>query len=107
MNSFRGYAFGAIFTALLGSPAFAAGDSIQGEELATEHCARCHDVSADGVFKQYPPSFASIAAYRSEDQIHARIVFPALHTGMPEVGLYLLGAQGIDDLVAYIMSLEQ
>ena len=98
---------GMILTVALASPAFAEGDPIQGEQLAIEHCARCHDVSADGAFKQYPPSFAAIAVYRSEDQIHARIIFPALHSAMPEVALYLIDAQGIDDLVAYIMTLEK
>jgi mono/diheme cytochrome c family protein len=59
-----------------------------------------------GVFKQYPPSFAAIAAYRSEEQIHARIVFPTMHSGMPEVALYLLKPEQVANIVSYIMSLE-
>jgi mono/diheme cytochrome c family protein len=98
---------GIVSAGLLGSPALAAGDAAKGEALAKEHCSRCHDVAAGGAFKQYPPSFAAIAAYRSEDQIHARIVFPALHSAMPEVAFYFLGADGVDDLIAYIMSLEE
>jgi mono/diheme cytochrome c family protein len=94
-------------TALLGSPAVAAGDPVEGEKLAKEHCARCHDVAAGGAFKQYPPSFTAIAKYRSEPQIHALIVFPALHSAMPDVPLYLLGSESVDDLIAYIMSLEE
>jgi mono/diheme cytochrome c family protein len=94
-------------TVLLGSPAVAAGDPAEGEKLAKEHCARCHDVAAGGAFKQYPPSFTAIAKYRSEPQIHALIVFPALHSAMPDVPLYLLGNESVDDLIAYIMSLEE
>jgi mono/diheme cytochrome c family protein len=89
------------------TPARAAGDSSHGEKLAKEHCARCHDIAPNGAFKRYPPSFASIAAFRSEEQIYARIVFPALHSGMPEVAFYLLQPQQIADLVAYIVSLEK
>jgi mono/diheme cytochrome c family protein len=85
----------------------AAGDSSSGEKLAKEHCARCHDIALGGAFKRYPPSFASIAAFRSEEQIYARIVFPSLHSGMPEVAFYLLQPQQIADLVAYITSLEK
>jgi mono/diheme cytochrome c family protein len=98
---------GIVSASLLGSPALAAGDAVEGEKLAKEHCARCHNVAAGGAFKQYPPSFTAIAAYRSEDQIHARIVFPTLHSAMPEVAFYFLGAKGVDDLIAYIMSLEE
>lgn len=93
--------------ALVAPPAAAEGDPVQGEKLALEHCARCHDVAAGGAFKQYPPSFSSIAVYRSRDQIFARIVFPFLHAGMPEFAAYTLGADSVEDLTAYIVSLEK
>ena len=86
--------------------AFGQGDAEHGSQLAAENCSRCHDVSPKGAFKTYPPSFASIAAYRSEDQIRARIIFPPLHSAMPESSYFLM-ADDINDLVAYIMSLEQ
>lgn len=89
------------------SQAFAAGDPSAGEKLAKEHCARCHDVGPSGAFKQYPPSFASIAVYRSEEQIYARIVFPSMHSGMPDVAFYLLQPNQIADLIAYITTLEK
>jgi mono/diheme cytochrome c family protein len=98
---------GVLLLPTLHTPARAAGDSSSGEKLAKEHCARCHDIAPGGAFKRYPPSFASIASFRSEEQIYARIVFPALHSGMPEVAFYLLQPQQIADLVAYIVSLEK
>ncbi len=83
----------------------AAQDADRGLELAQENCARCHDISAEGRNKTYPPSFASIAVFRDQDQIHSRIVFPQLHSQMPQM-IYLLSSDAIDDLVAYIVSLD-
>jgi mono/diheme cytochrome c family protein len=95
------------FLAALAVPAFAQDDAARGAELAAEHCALCHDVTADGAAKLYPPSFASIAGFRTPEQIYARIVFPAMHSGMPEVAFYLLGKDEIRNIVAYIVSLEK
>ena len=81
------------------------GDAERGADLAAESCAQCHDITQDGEFKTYPPSFASIGAYRSDDQIFSRIYFPQMHTAMPEMGWYL-DRQGIADLVAYIRAVE-
>lgn len=82
------------------------GDPVNGAKLAAEWCAKCHDIGADGVFKQYPPSFASIAVYRSEDYIFSRVAFSPVHTGMPQMS-YVLKHEEIGDLVAYIVSLEK
>jgi mono/diheme cytochrome c family protein len=92
------------------SPALGAGDPVAGEKLAKEYCARCHEIGPNGAFKQYPPSFASIAVYRSAEQIYGRIVFPNMHVGspMPEfVQNLFLKPQNVSDLVAYITSLEK
>ncbi|MCP4382928.1 MAG: cytochrome c [Hyphomicrobiales bacterium] len=91
---------------LAGSPAKGA-DVAAGAELAAESCSRCHDIGPDGAFKQFPPSFASIAAYRSREQIYYRIVAPPSHSGMPDVAFYLLGREQVEDLLAYIVSLEK
>lgn len=95
------------FILALATPALAQGDIVRGGELAAEHCALCHDVTAEGPAKLYPPSFASIAGFRTAEQIYARIVFPAMHSGMPEVAFYLLGKDEIGNIVAYIVSLEK
>lgn len=90
--------------ALLALPAVAAepGDPARGQELARQWCSECHDVEPGGGFKQTPPSFASIAVYRSPEHIRANILFP--HEGMPELA-QVFGLE-VDDLVAYIVSLE-
>ena len=90
---------------LTGQPAGAA-DLENGRKLAAEVCASCHDVSAGGPFKQYPPSFASIAVYRSTDQIRGRIISPPMHSGMPQLSIIWRPGY-VDDVVAYIVSLEK
>ena len=91
--------------AALASPALAEGDAENGALLAGEYCARCHDISPGGAAKQHPPSFASIAGYRPEEQITARILFPDLHSAMPAWNQWF-GRSEVADLTAYITSLE-
>ena len=95
-------AFGA---ALMPATAGLAADIENGRMLAEENCARCHDIGPGGAAKLHPPSFASIAGYRPTDQILARILYPALHSPMPAWSNWIERA-GVDDLVAYIQSLE-
>ena len=94
-----------IFGMTFVSNAYAQGDAAEGERIAYEMCARCHNVKAGGPFKQDPPSFAAIAVFRSADQIYERIVLPPLHSSMPQIGTMLM-PKNIDHLVAYITSLE-
>ena len=94
-----------IFLGIFISHVYAEGDPATGEKLARETCARCHNVEPKGPFKQHPPSFAAIAVYRSEQQIFGRIVFPPLHSAMPQVA-DILTPDNIEHLVAYIKSLE-
>lgn len=96
-----------LLAAVGSTPASAQGDVAKGAALAAEHCALCHDVTPEGAAKQFPPSFASIAGFRSTEQIYARIVFPAMHSGMPELAFYLLGKDEIEAIMAYIASLEK
>ena len=86
-------------------PSVAEGDSVKGRTLAEEWCSRCHDIAPEGAFKKQPPSFAAIAVYRSAGQIHSRISTPTVHFGMPRFARILEPGR-IDDLVAYIVSLE-
>jgi len=95
------------WTILVSSTAVLAQGSVEhGRELAVKHCARCHDISPDGAFKTYPPSFASIAIFRARDQILTRIKLPALHSRMPQMD-WILNLEDVDSLVAYIVSLEK
>ena len=89
----------------LSSPSVA-GDAAKGYALAKENCARCHNVEIGGGFKQRPPTFQSIAIYRKEDDIWARILAPSPHSGMPDVSWSLTPDQ-VQDLLAYIVSLDR
>jgi mono/diheme cytochrome c family protein len=89
--------------ALVQSKVHAQGNAEAGQDLAADWCSRCHDIGREGRMKQEPPSFAAIAVYRTADQIRARIAAP--HTGMPEIAQVL--GLNLDDLVAYIVSLEE
>jgi mono/diheme cytochrome c family protein len=95
-------------TMLLGlsSPVTAQSDEQNGAELALDWCARCHNVEPGGPFKLYPPSFASIAVYRSVEHIRAQIAYPPLHTNMPRLS-HILTPSNVDNLIAYILSLEE
>ena len=82
------------------------GDVGNGQRLAQEFCSRCHDISADGAWKLHPPSFASLARFRSLDQIVARIWFPPTHSKMPQI-TNMLRPEVVVDLAAFISSLDR
>ncbi|WP_439123018.1 c-type cytochrome [Marivita sp.] len=81
------------------------GNVKMGQQIAAEYCSACHAIDPGGAFKQDPPSFAAIAVYRSPEQIRQRIVTP-IHADMPRYSEYMIGGN-IDDMVAYIASLEE
>ena len=90
------------------SSAYAEGDVTEGEKLAREICSRCHNVEPGGPFKEYPPSLASIAVFRTAEDIRWKIMAPPLHSGMPRlVELFFISPDNIDDVIAYIASLEE
>ena len=82
-----------------------AADTVKGRKLALDMCAKCHNVEAGVVAKQRPHSFQAIANYYETDDVRARILAPSMHLGMPDIG-WALTWNDIDDLTAYIMSLE-
>ena len=88
------------------SAAGAAGNIQNGERTAREACVICHNVEKNGAFKQHPPSFAAIAVYRSDNQIRNRIFYPDVHSGMRQHLGFVFSVDKIEDLVAYIRSLE-
>lgn len=94
-----------ILALALAGPALAQTSVETGARIAQEYCIRCHDVGPDGAMKQNPPSFAAIARFRSKEQIRARIWFPAIHSGMPNYGIYL-DQRSVHALTDYILSLE-
>jgi mono/diheme cytochrome c family protein len=81
------------------------GDLEMGRLIADEYCSVCHNIEPSGPFKLETPSFAAIAKYRSAEQVRRRIVLP-IHERMPRNKDYMIGGN-IDDMVAYIMSLQK
>lgn len=96
---------GLLYPALNMPLAAQGGDAKMGQQIAEEYCSACHMIDANGAFKQEPPSFAAIAVYRSSEQIRSRITTP-IHANMPRYIEYMIG-ENIDDMVAYIVSLEE
>jgi mono/diheme cytochrome c family protein len=100
----------ALFLAILVlSIAFAAPASSQdvarGLATAQEMCARCHVITKGAAFKLKPPSFQSIAIYRTVEDIWSRIISPSPHSSMPDMQ-WQLSSEQVQDLVAYITSLD-
>ena len=94
-----------LFVYLIANTSGYAANVENGAALAAEHCARCHDISEGGESRTMPPSFASIAAFRAEDQIFFRIMFPQMHSPMPAWSMMLSNDEA-HDLTAFIMSLD-
>ena len=82
------------------------GNPASGQALAEANCSQCHNIAPGGATKLYPPSFAAIAAYMHPDIIPIRIMYPEHAAIMPQFHTYL-NATNLDDLVAYILSLEE
>jgi len=82
------------------------GNPASGQALAEANCSQCHNIAPGGATKLYPPSFAAIAAYMHPDIIPIRIMYPEHAAIMPQFHTYM-NATNLDDLVAYILSLEE
>ena len=74
-------------------------DATRGSQLARQWCASDHVTSGNpaGNVQQGPPSFHTIAAARTADQLRAFLSHP--HGAMPDLSLT---RQEINDLVGYI-----
>lgn len=94
----------AVLVSALYGPASAA-DPANGRKLAEEWCTKCHNIEAGAPFKLHPPSFASIAVYRDAMDIRGKIFGQNMHVNMPDAS-WFLQVEELDDLVAYITSLE-
>jgi mono/diheme cytochrome c family protein len=85
--------------------AAAAGDPVNGAQLARHWCAGCHTIAPDAgtTASDSAPPFAEIANDPSETPERLRGWLSQPHPAMPD--LMLSRAQN-DDLVAYLMSLK-
>lgn len=89
---------------IMGGAAFATGDPNAGWVLARKWCRGCHvvDTSAEGT--DTAPSFPSIAQDHGADPRWLRAWLVAPHPQMPDLNL---SRTEIDDIVAYLSSLEK
>ncbi len=79
------------------------GDPDAGRELAQQHCAACHYVEGHGTRRtRSTPSLGEIAAKRTSTAVHLRDFLRLQH--VPELELR---ARSVNDLVAYILSLQR
>ena len=84
-------------------PAHAGGDAARGAVIAKRWCVNCHVVSADQTSAKVDvPTFADIARRRQDDRALSRFLVDP-HPPMPNLNLT---RQEIDDVVAYIRSLD-
>ncbi|MDH3263911.1 MAG: cytochrome c [Paracoccaceae bacterium] len=97
-----------VAVACLGAAAAAQeqGSPDAGKALAEANCSQCHNIAAGGAMKLYPPSFAAIAAYMHPDIIPVQIMYPDHASIMPQYNT-LLNAANVNDVVAYIRSLDK
>ena len=82
------------------------GNPDSGKALAEANCSQCHNIAPGGATKLFPPSFAAIAAYMHPDMVPIKIMYPDHAAIMPQFNTYM-NATNLDDLVAYIHSLEE
>ena len=94
--------------ALAGTPALAQGafDVAAGRRLAELHCSRCHAVgNADtGLMEGAPPLRDLKLRYPIEDLAEA--LAEGMITAHPQMPVFTFSTEEIDDLLAYLDSLE-
>lgn len=88
---------------LTAAPAGARAPSAEaGAELSARWCASCHVVAPSGAGSDSAPSFADIAAHRSEGELRAFLAKPHAN---PMRG-FTLSTLEIEDVAAYIVTLR-
>lgn len=96
----------ACFALTSNSLAWAQGDLSQGSGLAQELCAQCHAVEAGRTQSPNPeaPAFEELANSPGMNALAIRIFLQTPHRSMP---LFVLEGEEIENVSAYLMSLEQ
>ena len=88
---------------MLASPAGAMAPSAEaGADIAARWCAACHVVSENGAGTDAAPSFVTIAHQRNAAELRAFLE----HTHAKPMRGFTLSGHEIDDLIAYIVTLD-
>ena len=100
--------FGAVCLAAVASPAGATGNRARGEFLARENCSTCHAVGPVGV-SPYPlaPPFRTLPKKYDVEGLAEALAEGIVvgNTGARQMPMFVLSADEIDDLIAYLKSL--
>ena len=94
----------AVLTGLCSWPALAAGDAERGRLLAEGWCTSCHVVSDDVPGGTLGPAFSAMILLRGRSDAQLAGWLAAPHDPMPD---FNLSAREIEDIVAYIGSLDR
>ncbi len=88
------------------SAAWASGDVAAGEKLAEVHCSRCHAIGNQGasLLEGAPPFRDLKLRYPIEDLAEA--LAEGMVTAHPQMPVFTFSPEEIDDLLAYLDSLE-
>jgi mono/diheme cytochrome c family protein len=101
--------FGATCLVAVASPAGAAGNRARGEFLARENCSTCHAVGPVGV-SPYPlaPPFRTLSKKYDVEGLAESLAEGIVvgNTGARQMPMFVLSTDEIDDLIAYLKSLE-
>jgi cytochrome c len=90
-------------------PAQAAGDKARGESFARENCSTCHAVGPAGMspYEPAPPFRTLHKRYDVEGLAEALAEGIAVgNTGSRQMPMFVLSVDEIEDLIAYLKSLE-
>jgi cytochrome c len=93
----------ALFGFSAAAPAIAAGDPHAGLTLAEVWCTSCHTVTENGGGRDTAPLFSTISRRNRADTAWVRAWLANPHPPMPN---FNLSRQQIDDIVAYLESLN-
>jgi cytochrome c len=100
---------GAAWLFLFAAPAGAVGDKGRGEALARDNCSTCHAIGAAGAspYQLAPPFRTLHQKYNVENLAEALAEGIVVgNTGSRQMPMFVLSVDQIDDLIAYLKSLE-
>lgn len=103
--------FGALLACAPQTPTVVNGNAVasieDGRAIAEEQCGRCHAPGAEGDSPRTdaPPFRTILSRYRADTLTEELI--SGIKLGHPDMPLFELNPQGVDDLVAYLKSIQE
>ncbi|MFO1040102.1 MAG: cytochrome c [Geminicoccaceae bacterium] len=92
---------------LLLAPAARAADVEAGHKIASDQCSRCHAVEKEGIsLLEGAPPFRTLGEHYPIDDL-AEALAEGIVTGHPQMPEFEFTPEQIDDLLAYLSSIQQ